>query len=470
MFADLDSRVRNISLIVGTTFFLMLLDSSIIVTSLPRMAQTFNVAAVDLSVAISVYLLALSAFIPLSGWLADRFGGHRIFLVSVVIFVAASVACGSATTLTEFMIARACQGFGGALMLPVGRLIILHTASKTELSRAMVILTWPAMLAPVLGPIVGGWITTYISWRWNFFINLPIGALAFILAWKMIPPMPTTEKRPFDLLGFLLVAGGLSGLLYGMEAFAHEWLSPLVITVLVGGSVLLAVAAVYHLRHSPNPLLNLRSFRLQTFAMSTIGAGPVLRIGINGMPFLLPLMLQVCFQLTPIQAGGYLFVYFLGNLMTKSLTIWLLQLCGFRAVLVVNGVLCGLSIGFSGFISPALADVIIMPLLFIAGVTRSVAFSALNTLTYADITGPLRSSATTLGSMLMQVSMMLSITLSVCLMQLSKWLGQRAELSYTDFYMAFGVMGGLVLLASLAFLQLPRSAGAEVSGHKPKHH
>ena len=204
---------------------MVLLDSAIIATSLPRMAQTFGVEPIELSIGISIYLVSVAAFVPLSGWLSDRFGARRIFLLSIIVFVAASLACGTADTLGGFVLARAVQGLGGALMTPIGRVIVLNHAPKNELVRAMAYITWPALTAPVIGPVVGGFITTYFSWRWNFWINLPIGLLAWILVWRVIPPTAPVGRRAFDPLGFVLSAGALVALLVGLESIAHGWMA-----------------------------------------------------------------------------------------------------------------------------------------------------------------------------------------------------------------------------------------------------
>ncbi len=463
-----DRRARLVALIVGCSFFMVLLDSAIIATSLPKMAQSFGVPALDLSIGISVYILAVATFVPLSGWMSDRFGARRIFLLAIVVFTLASVACGAAGSLPEFIAARAVQGLGGAFMTPVGRVLVLRNTRKSELIQATAWITWPALIAPVIGPVLGGFITTYFSWRWNFYINLPLGIIAFSLAWRVIPAQPADTSKPFDLAGFLLSAGALLCLLYGLESFAHRHIAPVHSGLLVLFGVTLAWFAVCHLKRSPKPLLSLTAFRIKTFAMSTLWAGTYIRTGINSTPFLLPLLFQVGFGLSPLEAGGYLLVYFLGNLGMKTVTTITLQAYGFRTVLIINGLLCGLSIAACAFFDGETAKWAIMLTLFFAGLTRSMQYTALNTLAFADIADQQRSSAATLSSMLQQVSMVLAIALSALILNSSLLLSTgRETLALVDFSRAFMAMGLMVMLASIVFIKLPCNAGAEVTGHKP---
>lgn len=460
-----DKGARLTALIVGSAFFMVLLDGAIIATSLPTMAQSFGVSTVDLSIGISIYILAVATFVPLSAWVSDRFGARRVFLSAMVVFTLASIACAMASTLTEFVLARAVQGAGGAFMTPVGRILVLRRAKKSELIQAMAWITWPALIAPVVGPVLGGFITTYFSWRWNFFINLPLGVIAFALAWWFIPRQAPVARRAFDLPGFFLSSGALLCLLYGLESFAHRNIPLMASSLLVVIGGVLAVGAVRHLRRTEEPLLNLRSFAIKTFSLSTLWVGTCIRTGINSTPFLLPLFFQVAFGLTPLESGGYILVYFLGNLGMKTVTTGALRLFGFRTVLIINGVICGLSIVSFALFSQETAQVVLMVALFVAGLTRSMQYTALNTLAFADIPDQQRSSASTLASMAQQVSMVLGVALSAIMLSSSQFLAQRDDLLLFDFKVAFIAMGTLVLLASLAFISLPRSAGVEVTGH-----
>lgn len=465
---SINPQARLIALIVGGAFFMVLLDTAIITTSLPRMAQSFGVAPVALSIGLSVYLVSVAAFVPLAGWLSDRCGARRIFLFSIILFSLSSLACGLAQNLPEFIAARALQGLGGALMTPIGRVLVLGHTQKSELVQAMALITWPALTAPVIAPALGGFITTYFSWRWNFLINLPLGCIAFFLTLKFIPHVSPAARRRFDARGFLLSGGALVGLLLGLESFAHHWISVSQSTVLVLTGAVLAVLAVRHLKNSTAPLFSLQPFTIPTFTLASLAAGFWVRVGINATPFLLPLMLQLAYGFTPLAAGTYLLVYFFGNLGMKSVSTATLRRFGFRSVVVANGVLCGIFIAAVAFFPPDQRPVLLLAVLLLAGLTRSLQYSALNTLALADISGPLHSSAATLTSMLMQVSMVLGIALSALILAAGQAFGPHPEPALRDFQVAFVVMGILVSAASLICLRLPRNAGAEVSGHGRK--
>lgn len=462
----LDKNARNIALIVGACFFMVLLDSSIIATSLPRMASSFSVTSVELSIAISVYLLAMAALIPVSAWLADQVGARTIFLVAIAVFTLASAACGMASSLEWFIAFRALQGFGGALMTPVGRMLVLHHTPKNQLAKGLSILITPALTAPVVGPVLGGFITTYFSWQWNFYINVPLGLVATAFVLKRIPKQSPLKLRPFDTLGFVLTSGSLCALISGLELLAHGWGHKVFSITLIGVGLSGGTWAFKYLKTRHNALLDITPLSIPTFAYSSIWAGSFIRIGINAMPFLLPLLFQEILGFSPFEAGGFLLIYFLGNLCTKTITVRALRLFGFRHLLVVSGIICGGFIALPALFSAPVNFWFICPALFFAGVSRSMQYSALNTLSFADINGPQRSSAAALSVLLMQVAMALSIALSALLLNSTQLLADHPSANALDFKIAFCVMGALVSIASVRFLKLPKDAGAEVSGHQ----
>ena len=329
-------QARRVALIVAVAFFMQLLDSTIISTSLPQMGQSFGVPAVAMSIGITVYMLTMAVFVPLSGWLADRFGARNIFLIAIALFTLASIACGVSENLTQFVAARAVQGLGSALMTPVGRILVLRNASKSELLNATALITWPALFAPVVGPVLGGFITTYLSWHWNFFINIPLGLAGLALVARFIPGDREAETRPLDWPGFLLTSIGLAALLYGLERIAHPEDGILPTVVLLAAGILVGWLAIRHLRRAPHPLLDLSSFRVLTFAISTLAAGTIFRVAINATPFLLPLLFQLGFGLSPVDAGLMILAYFLGNLGMKTVTTPTLRRFGFRTVMVLS--------------------------------------------------------------------------------------------------------------------------------------
>lgn len=461
------TNARRVALIVAIAFFMQLLDSTIISTSLPQMGASFGVPAVAMSIGITVYMLTMAVFVPLSGWLADRFGARNIFLVAIALFTLASLACGFSGNLTEFVAARAVQGLGSALMTPVGRILVLRNASKSELLNATALITWPALFAPVVGPVLGGIITTALSWHWNFFINIPLGAIGLALVARFIPGDREADPKPLDWPGFALTSAGLASMLYGLERIAHPEDGVVPTVLLIAAGVFIDWLAVRHLLRARHPLLDLSSFKVLTFAISTLSAGTIFRVAINATPFLLPLLFQVGFGLSPIDAGMMILAYFLGNLGMKTVTTPTLRRFGFRRVLVINGLIASASIMACAAISPRTPQALVIALMLIAGLSRSMQFTALNTLAFADVAASQRSSAATLSSMLQQVAMLFGVAVAAAILNLSRIARDRTALDLVDFRSAFLVIGAIGLVASFRFLALSHAAGAEVSGHAP---
>lgn len=466
MSQSFSAHSRNVSLVVAASMFMQILDGVIIVTALPQMARDFGVATLDMSIGITAYMLTAAVAIPTTGWLADRFGARRVFLVAMLVFTLASLACGLATDLTQFVVARVVQGAGGALMFPVGRVIVLRSVQKSEIVQAIGLTVWPALFAPVVGPAIGGFLTEYVSWHWNFWINVPLGIAGLALVLRIIPADTEFKAHPFDWAGFGLTAISLAALLYGFDGLAQGTIPP----ALAGGLAILGlvvgVGAVLWLRRASHPLLDLKTLSIPTFRASEAMAGAVLRLTINATPFLLPLMFQVGFGLDALAAGGLVLVYFLGNLVMKSVTTPILRRFGFRSILTINGTLAGLSIIACGFLEAGTMYPLTLAVLFIAGLTRSMQFTALATLAFADIDGDKRSSASTLSSMFQQISMVFGVALAAAILNLSQVVRGAPALELYDFRVAFFVVGILCLLASLQMLVLPRDAGSEVSGHR----
>lgn len=461
-------RAKIVALVVAVSFFMQILDGTIVTTSLPQMAASFGVQPVSMSIGITVYMLTMAAFIPLSGWLGDRFGARRVFMTSIAVFTIASLFCALSGSLTAFVLARAVQGAGSALMTPVGRIIVLKNARKSELVQAIALITWPALTAPVVGPLLGSVITTYASWHWNFLINLPIGILGMALVLRFVPEQREENVGGLDFRGFVLSASGLTFLLAALELSVkwHGGLLPVLLMFAAG--VVLSVMATRHFLKVSNPLLNLSAFRVPTFAIATLSAGTASRVAINATPFLLPLLFQLGFGLSSIEAGAYLLVYFLGNLGMKVVTTRLLAGLGFRTVLVFNGLIAALSIAACGFLEPETPRAIVYALLLIAGLSRSMEFTALNTLAFADISSSQRSSASTLSSMLQQVSMLLGVAIAAAVLNISSSVRGLDNPGLVDFRWAFIVIGAIGVVSSLRFLKLAPDAGAEVSGYKPR--
>lgn len=456
------SRSTKIALLVAATFFMENLDATIIATALPDIAHSFGVAAVDLNIAMSAYMLALAAFIPISGWLADRLGARRVFASAIVLFSLASLLCGLSGSLEMFLAARVLQGLSGAMMVPVGRLAVLRATEKKDLVRTIGYITFPALVAPILGPPLGGFIVTHATWPWIFFVNLPLGALAFIATFALISDHRAERQRPFDWLGFVLLSSTCVALLYGFELLgqnlAHFWPGAL----LCLAALVLGAWSVRHMRRHAHPLLNLGVLKIQTFSVSFVGAS-LFRIAISTLPFLLPLMFQLAFGLSPLTSGLLVVAVFAGNLAMKSRTTWVIQRWGFRRVLLVNG-----AIGVAALAACALFDAdmqhwLIMLVLFIGGLSRSLQFTAYNTLGFADVPQAQMSDASTLFSMAFQLSMGMGIAVGALLLRAAMALhGNPSQADTADFQLTFLFVGLLAVFALYDSWQLKPEAGAAV--------
>jgi EmrB/QacA subfamily drug resistance transporter len=451
----LNGRAQTVALIVAATMFMQMLDSTIITTSLPQIAQSLAVAPTALSIGVTIFMLAMAVVMPVSGWLADRIGSRTVFLLAIAIFVASSLWVGASRGLEEFVLARAAQGVGGALMTPVGRILVLRSAEKHQLLEAIALITWPALFAPVIGPVIGGFITTYFSWRWNFYINVPLGLIAAALVWAFIPDYREDRRRPLDLAGLALTAAASGCLLYGLETLAHGGLRWPVI----------GIFAVRHLRRSATPLIDLSAVGHQTFRYSNVSGGLLLRCAIAATPFLLPLFCQLVLGMSALEAGGYLLVYFLGNLAMKTVTTPIVRTFGFRTVLVTNGFLCAGFLATFVFFGHQTPQPLLVFALFGAGLTRSMQFTALNTLGFADIANAQKSAASVLSSVLQQFAMVLGVAFAAAALGLGQMLDGGPE-GTGAFALAFGAIALLAMVGAAQFIALPLDAGAIVAGRR----
>ena len=459
---------RALAFIVAGIVFMQLLDGAIIATSLPIMARELGVPTLSMSVGITAYLLAAAVLMPISTWLSDRFGAVRVFLAAIVVFTLASLACALAQDLPQFVMARIVQGAGGAFMVPVGRAIVLERASKGEVLQVLATMIWPALAAPVIGPVIGGAITTYLSWRYNFLINLPVGLAGFLLVRLLVADSAPPIGRPFDWKGFVLSAGGLAALLMGLELFVQQdkvWL-PL---ALAGLGTLGCVAAVRHLMASPAPLFSLEPFRTPSFALSTISGGSYMRVAVESMPFLLPLLLQVGLGYDPLRAGSLMLAYFLGNIAMKSITTPTLRHFGFRGVLVANGVICALLVAACALVIPGAPVWAAMFVLALSGLSRSMQFTALSSIAFADIGDMQRRPASMVLSIVQQVTLVLAVAAATFALKLSQWLRGGDGLVLFDLQLAIGLMALLAALSATLMLRLPPKAGDEIAGRSTGH-
>jgi len=447
-----------IALLVAGALFMEQLDGTVIATSLPQMAVSFATAPVDLNVGLSAYLLTLAVFIPASGWIADRFGAKTVFASAILTFTLASVLCGASNALWEFVCARVLQGMGGAMMVPVGRLIVLRNTEKQHLMAAIAYLTWPALAAPILGPPLGGLITTYASWRWIFLLNVPLGLTGLGLALALIPNVRGEGRGPFDWAGFALTGIAGFGLIYSLETIGRGGASLPLASAALLASLAVAGAAVWHALHTPHPLLDLNPFRVATFRIAVRG-GTVFRAAITALPFLLPLMFQVAFGLDPFASGLVLLAVFAGNLGMKPATSTVLTRFGFKTTLLVNSCIAIATIFGCALLSPQTPIPVIMALLFVSGLARSMQFTTLSTLAFADLPKAGMSGANTLFSMLQQMATGLGIAVGAIALRLAGLIhADSTKLTTADFHIAFVVIAVLALLALVDFVRLPRDA------------
>jgi MFS family permease len=461
----LSLRDRLVPLVIAGAFFMQMMDTTILNTSLPQMARTFGVRPLELSTGVTVYMLVFAAMLPLSGWLSERFGARKIFTLSVFLFCLSSLACGLSSSLPAFIAARAVQGLGASMMTPVGRVIILRTVARSAYLQAMATIAVPALAAPLIGPLLGGVLTTWVSWRWNFFVNLPIGLLSVFLILRFVPVFPPQPGRWFDRKGFVLASSALASLLFGIETLSRGAIgSPLPWLCLAWG-LLGGTWAVRHLNRTDSPLLELEPLSLPTFRLSTLGAGIWIRLAISSTPFLLPLLFQVGLGMSPIASGGYLAAYFAGNLAMKSATTWALQRFGFRFVAMWNGCLVGLSLLGLCAIGPRTPMALTLALLVVAGLVRSLQFTSMGSLVFADIPDRLSASAATLSSISQQVAMALGVTLAAASLNLAKFMAGRPDLELSDFRLSLAGMAGFAFLAAWLFRKLAPNAGAAMTGH-----
>jgi EmrB/QacA subfamily drug resistance transporter len=458
-----------VALIVACALFMENLDATIIVTAVPQMAVTFQVSPTRMSLGITAYLLAVAACIPASGWMADRIGARKLFSTAIGIFTLASMLCGAAPDFSVFIVARIVQGSAAAMMSPVGRLVVLRNTAKPDLMRALSALVWPALIAPVLGPPLGGFITSAASWRWIFYVNLPLGLLGMALVLAFVPHEKPTGRTPFDALGFVLMAAALGCLTYGLDVIAlHQSGSVGLGVLLLSAAIVMGCLAIRHLRSAPHPLISLGPLKLKTFFVSSISGGPLSRAGISATPFLLPLMFQLEFGLTPVASGLLLLIYMTANLLMKTMTNPILRHFGIRRVLVVNGLIAAAGIATCALITPDLSLLLSGLILVLAGASRSMQFTAITMVTFADITAEQRVPASVLSSLTQQIGMGMGVAVGALMLNLSQLVRGASDLSVFDFRVAFVLAGLLSALAVLPYASLALDAGSAISGHQDR--
>ncbi|WP_207080604.1 MFS transporter [Novosphingobium sp. KA1] len=455
---------RRTALIVAAALFMQNLDATVLATALPTMAREFAVPPAEMSLALTGYLLALAVFIPASGPVADRFGGRRTFQAAIGLFVGGSVLCGFAPTLSALVAARFVQGIGGAMMVPVGRLVLLRSVEKHELVAAMAWLTMPAMIGPIIGPPVGGAIVTLLDWHWIFWINVPTGLVGMLMVGRHISDEGIATPRPFDRLGFLLCALTLAPLIFGLQLAGRSTHIGLALALLCGGLVALA-AYLVHARRTAHPLLDITLLRIATFRLSILGGG-LIRVTQGAMPFLMPMLLQFAFGLSAAASGGVTLATALGSFTMKGVARRVLRRFGFRATLAMAGVLLPLTYALAGFIGPDWPLPAIFGLLAACGFLASLLFTAYNTIAYADVSPECMSRATSFYATFQQLSLSLGICAGASMLGLAMRTYGHTLPEFSDFRSAIWAVCAVSLLALIPNLALPRDAGAELSGHR----
>ncbi|HPU53406.1 MAG TPA: MDR family MFS transporter [Burkholderiaceae bacterium] len=457
---------RSLTLVIASALFMESLDSTVIATSLSAIAADIHVDPITLKLAFTAYYLALAIFIPISGWCADRFGAKTVFRLAIATFTLSSVGCAMAWDLPSLVAGRFCQGLGGAMMLPVGRLILLRVIPKSELVSAMAMLSIPALFAPIMGPPVGGYITTYYHWRGIFWLNVPVGLLGLVLATWLVPQVKAEVMRPLDVRGFLMTASGLCLTIFGFTLASGSFGNARTAWIMVGCGVVLLALYVRHAARTEHPILELRLLRIVTFRTAMMG-GLMFRLSVGAIPFLLPMMLQVGFGLSPFESGSLTFAAAAGALTMKLTAAPILRRFGFRRILTVNAVISSALLAASALFTANTPHAIIVTVLLVAGFFRSLQFTSLNALGYADVDTDQMSRATSFVAVIQQLALSSGVAIAAMLLEAFRAADGRTVLLAGDFSRAFMVIGVIAVLSSLVFFRLAPDAGTEVSGHRP---
>ncbi|HZC57704.1 MAG TPA: DHA2 family efflux MFS transporter permease subunit [Xanthobacteraceae bacterium] len=456
---------RIVPLIIATALFMENMDSTVIATSLPAIARALVTSPLTLKLAVTSYLLSLAICIPASGWTADRFGARNVFRVAIAVFMLGSIGCAASRSLDEFVLARVIQGMGGAMMTPVGRLIMVRTVDKSNLLNAMSLVTMPALIGPIAGPPLGGFITTYASWHWIFLINVPIGLVGIVLASRYIANVRVEHRDPFDFVGFMLSGLAIAGLAFGLSAMGLESLPVSVVVALICVGAVSAVAYVVHAGGTPAPILDLNLLRLPTFRASVAG-GFLFRLGIGALPFLLPLLLQVGFNLSPFQSGLITFTSALGSMFMKAAVTFVLNRFGYRNVLLYNALISSAFVLACATFVPGMPFTVMIIILLSGGFFRSLQFTSINTIAYAEIERAKMSRATAMVAAAQQLSLSTGVAVGALVVETTLWLKHATTMTAADFPPAFIVVGLLSASAAFIFMRLPPDAGSELSGRK----
>jgi EmrB/QacA subfamily drug resistance transporter len=461
------ARERLVPLIVAVALFMEQMDSTVIATALPAIAADIGTNPLALKLAVTSYLLALAVFIPISGWMADRFGARTTFSTAIIVFVLGSVGCAFAGALWHFVVARFIQGMGGAMMTPVGRLVLVRTVEKSKLIDAMALVTMPALVGPMVGPPLGGFITTYFSWHWIFIINVPIGALGFFLVTRFVENVRAEVPDPFDFIGMALAGIAVTGLAFGLSVLGLGFLPRGLVAVLVLVGAIAAVAYVGYARRTPTAVIDLSLFQLPTFRAGVAG-GFLFRIGAGALPFLLPLLLQLGLGMNPFQSGLITLSTAIGAIAMKTMAARILRRFGFQRTLTVNALLAAGTLGVCAAFGPGTPVWVMVAALLVGGLFRSLQFTSVNTIAFAEVEPRRMSRATSLVSVAQQISISTGVAVGALIVETVLRLENHSELSAPDFPPAFIIVSVIAATSALLFWRLPPDAGAEMAAEKPR--
>ncbi|MBI5131368.1 MAG: MFS transporter [Rhodopseudomonas palustris] len=459
------TKERLIPLIVAAALFMENMDATVIATSLPAIAADIGTSPLTLKLAITSYLLSLAVFIPASGWTADRFGARTVFSAAIAVFMVGSIGCALSHSITDFVLARILQGLGGAMMTPVGRLVLLRSIDKSALVGAMAWMTVPALIGPVIGPPLGGFITTYFSWHWIFLINIPIGLAGIFFAQRYIDPIRSDNPERFDLYGLVLAGVGLAGIAFGLSVAGLGLLPwPVVVSLVAVGTISMTLY-VLHARRTASPVLDFSLMRLTTLRASILG-GFLFRLGIGALPFLLPLLMQIGFGLSPFQSGLVTFASSAGAMGMKPLAARIIRTFGFRKIMTANALVSSLFLAACALFTPATPLLLIMIILLVGGFFRSLQFTAINTVAYAEVQTAQMSRATTLVSVGQQLAISAGVAVGAFSVETTMAWRATTTLGADDFGPAFLVVAVMAALSAYFFWRMPDDAGHEISGRK----
>lgn len=453
--------------IVGSTFFMIGCDKTIVATALPAMANSFGVNPVDLGITVVAYIISIGAFLPITGWLADRFGAQSTFAAAIVIFFVGSISCSFSNSVLELTASRVLQGLGASMIFPVGRMIALHNIPKEDYIRAMVIVSLFPALGAVLGPSIGGFITTYASWRWIFFVNIPVGVIALVLIWIFVENFKNEQKRPLDWGGFILTAIAVACIMYGVEGIGRGggnfWLALGLLAV----GVFFGYLSIRHSKRQTHPLIDLSLMKLQTLRKCVL-TGTVFRISIGGLPFLLPLLFQVVFGMSAFESGLILIALGAGVFTVRLFVETFLKNLGFRTCLLGNTVVFITCLVVCTFIDETTPTPLIALLLYFFGMSQGFQFTTLTTMAYAEVPQDRMGRATPFVQMFQQASQGLGVALSACLLHIGLGFRDTEILAQSDFAIALLFLAAMNVFVFLSFFRMPAAIGTEISGHSPK--